>query len=193
MRTWTRDGGGDDLRICSNLESYECQLLASMVHSTAEMLGERAACAPQDDLAALTGIRTGHTRAPGDATLGRLLPDFHRPDQDELLAAGPVAADLNGGLRSLNEPLIIDEKLAAAQVLLATLPEGGGEVALTAAEADGWLTALNDVRLILGSMLGITDDQPPIEPDDPEAGHYDVYQWLTVVQELLVEALMGTC
>lgn len=193
MRTWTRRGGGDDLRICSNLESYECQLLASMVNSTSEMLAERAASAPQDDLAELTGIRTGHTTAPGDVTLGRLLPDFHRPDQDDLLAAGPVAADLNGGLRSLNEPQIIDAKLAAAQLLLATLPDGGGDVALTPEEADGWLTALNDVRLALGAMLGITEDQPPLAPDDPHAGHHDVYQWLTVVQELLVEALMGAC
>lgn len=181
------------MRICSNLESYECQLLASMVTSTSEMLAERAHSAPQDDLAAMTGIRTGHTSVPGDVTLGRLLPDFHRPDQDPAMAAGPVAADLNGGLRSLNEPLIIDAKLAAARMVLDTLPAGGGDVALTPEQADEWLTALNDVRLALGAMLGITEDQPPIEPDDPHAGHYDVYQWLTVVQELLVEALMGEC
>lgn len=193
MRTWTRRGDGADLRICSNLETYECQLIASMVNSTAEMLTERAESAPRDSLADLTGIRTGHTTMPTDVTLGRLLPDFHRPDQDELLAAGPVAADLNGGLRSLNEPHIIDAKLAAARVVLATLPDGGGDVALTATEADEWLTALNDVRLALGAMLGITDDHCALEPDDPHAGHYDVYQWLTVVQELLVEALLGSC
>ncbi|MFZ2510618.1 MAG: DUF2017 domain-containing protein [Gordonia sp. (in: high G+C Gram-positive bacteria)] len=191
MRTWSRRGTGDDVRICSNLESYECQLLASMVTSTSEMLRERDGSAAQDSLAELTGIRTGHTSAPRDVTLGRLLPDFHRPDQDELLAAGPVAADLNGALRSINEPQIIDAKLMAAAMVLDTLPGGGGEVALTEAEADCWLTALNDVRLALGAMLAITDDHRPLDADDPYAGHYDVYQWLTVVQELLVEALMG--
>ncbi|MEZ5212074.1 MULTISPECIES: oxidative stress transcriptional regulator AosR [unclassified Gordonia (in: high G+C Gram-positive bacteria)] len=193
MRTWTRRGTGGEARICSNLESYECQLLASMVTSTSEILSERAESAPRDSLADLTGIRTGHTTAPKDVTLGRLLPDFHRPDQDELLAAGPVAADLNGALRSLNEPRIIDAKLTAAAVVLDTLPAGGGDVALTEEEADEWLTALNDVRLALGAMLGITDDHGTPAPDDPHAGHYDVYQWLTVVQELLVEALMGPC
>ena len=30
MRTWRRTGSGDEVRICSNLETYECQLLASM-------------------------------------------------------------------------------------------------------------------------------------------------------------------
>lgn len=192
MRTWTRRGSGADARICSNLETYECQLLTSMVNSTSEILEERRSSAPQDALSELTGIHTGHTRAPGDVTLGRLLPDFHRPDQDELLAAGPVAADLNGGLRSINEPQIIDAKLQAAQTVLDTLPAGGGDVALTEEEADGWLTALNDVRLALGAMLGITDEHCAPAPDDPYAGHYDVYQWLTVVQELLVEALMGS-
>ncbi|WP_024332978.1 DUF2017 domain-containing protein [Gordonia hirsuta] len=191
MRTWTRHGTGDDLRICSNLESYECQLLASMVHSTTEMLAERRGSAPQDALAELTGIRTGHTTTPRDATLGRLLPDFHRPDQDELLAAEPLAADLNGALRSLNEPQIIDDKLAAAGTVLDTLPVDGGDVALTPEQADCWLTALNDVRLALGAMLGITDDYHVPGDDHPHAGHHDVYQWLTVVQELLVEALMG--
>ncbi len=192
MRTWTRRGIGDDVRICSNLESYECQLLTSMVNSTSEILAEREGSAPQDALAELTGIRTGHTHAPDDVTLGRLLPDFHRPDQDELLAAGPVAADLNGALRSINEPQIIDAKLTAARKVLETLPVGGGDVALTEAEADCWLTALNDVRLALGAMLAISDDHHAPGPEDPYAGHYDVYQWLTVVQELLVEALMGT-
>ncbi|GAA3962473.1 DUF2017 domain-containing protein [Gordonia caeni] len=193
MRTWSRRGAGADLRICSNLESYECQLIASMVHSTSEILSERDGSAPQDSLADLTGIRTGHTTAPRDATLGRLLPDFHRPDQEESMAAAPVAADLNGALRGLNEPLIIDAKLAAARVVLDTLPPDGGDVALTADEADEWLTALNDVRLALGAMLGLADEPERPGPDHPHAGHYDVYQWLTVVQELLVEALMGPC
>ena len=191
MRTWTRRGDGEDLRICSNLESYECALIASMVNSTTELLNERAESAPQDDLSSMTGIRTGHTSMPGDVTLGRLLPDFHRPDQEESMAAGHVAADLNGALRSLNEPKIIDTKVAAARTVLDTLPSGGGDVTLTAGQADEWLTALNDVRLALGAMLGITDDPLQVDPEDPRAGHYDVYQWLTVVQELLVEALMG--
>ena len=80
-----------------------------------ELLVERSGSAPVDELAAITGIRSGHSTAPRDATLGRLLPDFHRPDQDEELGCDTVSGDLNGALRSINEPLIIDDKLAAAQ------------------------------------------------------------------------------
>ncbi|WP_066169567.1 oxidative stress transcriptional regulator AosR [Gordonia hydrophobica] len=191
MRTWRRTGAGDDVRICSNLETYECQLLASMVESITELLSERADSAPQDELSALTGIVTGHTRAPDDVTLGRLLPDFHRPDQEPELVAGPIAGDLNGGLRSVNEPHIIDAKLAAARTVLETLPSNGGDVSLTEDQADGWLTALTDIRLALGAMLGITDEPSKLPPDHPNAAHQDVYDWLSVVQGLLVEALMA--
>ncbi|KJR10102.1 DUF2017 domain-containing protein [Gordonia sihwensis] len=191
MRTWRRTGAGEDVRICSNLENYECQLLASMVESITDLLNERAESAPRDELSELTGIQTGHTRAPDDVTLGRLLPDFHRPDQEPELAAGPIAADLNGGLRSVNEPQIIDAKLAAARTVLETLPSGGGDVSLTEAQADRWLTALTDIRLALGAMLGITDEPSKLPPDHPHAAHQDVYDWLSVVQGLLVEALMS--
>ena len=59
-------------------------------------------------------------------------------------------------------------------------------------DAEAWLMALNDVRLALGAMLGIDADGPPqLPPSDPMAGHMDIYHWLTVMQELLVLALMG--
>ncbi len=162
-----------------------------MVGSLTELLSERAASAPTDELAELTGITTGHSTAPADLTLGRLLPDFHRPDQERELGADVVNGDLNSALRSINEPRIIDAKLSAAQILVESLPDGGGEIALTEEQALAWLTALNDVRLALGAMLGISEDTPDRYPDDhPHAAHLDVYHWLTVMQELLVEALM---
>ncbi|MFT4126994.1 MAG: DUF2017 domain-containing protein [Gordonia sp. (in: high G+C Gram-positive bacteria)] len=191
MRTWKRRGRGATMRICSNLDRHEVELLVAMVTSMSDLLAERDAAAPRDELAELTGIRTGHTTAPADLTLGRLLPDFHRPDQDRDLSAATVAADLNAALRSVNEPQIIEAKLAAAGTLLDSLPPTGGDIALTEDQALAWLTALNDVRLALGAMLGISEDTPDRYPDDhPHAGHLDVYHWLTVMQELLVESLM---
>ncbi|WP_267615928.1 oxidative stress transcriptional regulator AosR [Gordonia bronchialis] len=191
MRTWKRKGRGAGVRICSQLDPHEAELLASMVTSMCELLTEREQSAPRDDLADLTGIRVGHVEAPRDATLGRLLPDFHRPDQDRELSADVVNGKLNAALRSVNEPKIIDAKLAAAQVVLDTLPSGGGDIALTEDQAAGWLSALNDVRLALGAMLGISEDIPDqLPPDHPHAAHLDVYHWLTVMQDLLVETLM---
>ncbi|MXP22621.1 DUF2017 family protein [Gordonia sp. HNM0687] len=191
MRTWKRKGRGSSLRICSQLDPHEVELLASMIGSMQELLTERDASAPRDELSELTGIRVGHTEAPSDVTLGRLLPDFHRPDQDRELAADVVNGDVNSALRSVHEPHIIEAKLTAARVVLDTLPRGGGDLALTEAQAMEWLTALNDVRLALGAMLGISEDTPDqLPPEHPHAAHLDVYHWLTVMQELLVESLM---
>lgn len=192
MRNWRRRGSGDHLRITSELDKPESELIRSLVTSMIELLGERESTAPSDDLAELTGIRTGHAAAPEDATLGRLLPDFHRPDQDRSTAPDAATGDLNGALRSVHEPHIISAKLEAAQSVLATLPDGAGPLSLTEEQAQHWLSSVNDVRLALGAMLGVTESTPDRLPEsDPMAPHLDVYHWLTVVQELLVVALMG--
>ncbi len=106
---------------------------------------------------------------------------------------GSAAAEsLNGALRSLHEPDIIDAKKSAAQRLLDTLPDDGGRFELTEADANAWISAVNDVRLALGTMLEIGPEGPDrLPPDHPLAGHLDVYQWLTVLQEYLVLGLLG--
>ena len=50
---------------------------------------------------------------------------------------------------------------------------------------------VNDVRLALGTMLDVGPAGPERLPaEHPMAGHLDVYQWLTVLQEYLVLGLM---
>lgn len=162
-----------------------------MVTSLMGMLDERESSSPSDELEQITGMRTGHTAAPEDATLSRLLPDFFRPQNDH--PAGSAAAEsLNSALRSLHEPEIIDAKRQAAQRLLDTCPEGGGRFELTEDDASAWVASVNDVRLALGTMLDIGPGGPDsLPPNHPMAGHLDVYQWLTVLQEYLVLSLMG--
>ena len=73
------------------------------------------------------------------------------------------------------------------------VPDGGGKFELTEGAATAWVAAVNDLRLALGTMLEIRPDGPDRLPDDhPLAPHLDVYQWLTVLQEYLVLALMGS-
>lgn len=175
----------------SALDPHEAALLHSMVASLVGMLDERESSSPSDELEKITGMRTGHTVAPDDATLGRLLPDFFRPQNDHP-AGSAVAESLNSALRSLHEPEIIDAKRDAAQRLLETCPKGGGRLELTEDDASAWVASVNDVRLALGTMLDIgPEGADGLPPDHPMAGHLDVYQWLTVLQEYLVLSLMG--
>jgi hypothetical protein len=175
---WRRRGG----LVVAHLSEREAGLLRGLVGQVRDMLGARVAATPQDELAELTGITAGPTTPPDDRVLARLLPDFHRDD-----------ATLSGGLRALHEPELLAVKEGVAGVVLDTCSARGGRVRLTDEQAQAWLTALNDVRLALGTMLEVTEDMPDELPaDDPRAPHLVVYHWLTWVQESLIQALAGT-
>lgn len=190
MRTWTRKNSLGGLKLRSEMDAHEAAVLRSLVTSVSGLLEERAASAPTDELAALTGLRTGNSETPSDEVLARLLPDFQRGDPDKS-DDDTERGNVNSALRSLHEPDIIDDKLAAGSVILQTVPVEGGKVVLTPEQADAWLAGLNDVRLALGTNLGIDADSPDeVDPDDPRAPHYDVYHWLTWMQDSLVQALM---
>jgi hypothetical protein len=191
VRKWKRVDTADGPRFRSSLAAHEAALVRSLVSSLLAMLDDRESSAPSDELSDITGIKTGNPQRPEDATMGRLLPDFYRTERNH--PAGSAAAEsLNGALRSLHEPEIIDAKREAGQRLLDTLPSGGGRFELTEDDANAWISSVNDVRLALGTMLGVGPDGPERLPGDhPMAGHLDVYQWLTVLQEYLVLALLG--
>lgn len=173
----------DGPRFVSVLEPHEVALLKNMATSVQEMLDDRQSAAPSDPLEALTGIRTGNSTPPQDGTMRRLLPDFVKEQRDE---------GANSALRSLHEPQIIDAKITAAQRLIETLPDGGGRIELTGEDAEAWIAAVNDIRLALGTILGIGPGGPDRLPSGhPMAAHLEVYQWLTVLQEYLVLGLMG--
>ncbi|CAM3819685.1 MULTISPECIES: DUF2017 domain-containing protein [Tsukamurella] len=196
MRNWQAKRGVRGLRYVSKMEPEEVGLVRSLVGSLVELLDEREGSAPHDELAELTGLRTGHAEPPEEPVLDRLLPDFYRPGADAPGAvdapSGEFAHDLNAALRSLNEPEVIDAKRDAAQTVLATLPERAGTVSLTEDEARDWLTCVNDLRLALGALLGITADLPDgATPDDPaKAGHVDVYHWLSALLDVLVSVML---
>ncbi len=188
MRRWRRVQTADGARFVSALEPHEVALLKNMATSIQEMLDDRQAGSPSDPLEEITGIRTGNPKPPEDATLSRLLPGFVKDPQ----AGQATPEESNSVLRSLHEPAIIDAKIVAAQRLLATLPEGGGQLELSEADAQAWIAAINDIRLALGTMLGIGPEMPDRLPaGHPMAIHLEVYGWLTVLQEYLVLGLMG--
>lgn len=180
MDGWRKAGRGSRVRLVASLEAQEATVLRGLVAEVRQMLAGRTEANPADELAVLTGIRTGPTTRPDDRVLARLLPDFTTED-----------ADLAAGLRSIHEPELIEAKDAAATLVLDTLPETGGRIELTPEQADGWLAALNDVRLALGTALDVSEDMPDeIDADDPRSEHMGVYQWLTFVQDALVQSRM---
>lgn len=121
-------------------------------------------------------------KAPADPVLARLLPDAYTGD--------PEAA---GEFRKYTESSLREAKKYFAQTLLETLPPKGGRVKLTADQARDWLRALNDVRLMFGVRLEVTEDFEEqlvsLDPKDPRVAAFEVYGWLGAVQESLVRAI----
>ena len=191
MRKWKRVETAGGPRFRSALASHEAALLKNLATAMVGLLDERESSSPADELEKITGIKAGNSNPPKDPTLRRLLPDFFHPDDDDP-SASDAADSLNAALRSLHEPEIIDAKRLAAQRLLDTVPDDGGRFDLTEEDANAWAAAVNDIRLTLGVMLEVGPEGPERLPaDHPLAVHFDVYQWLTVLQEYLVLALMG--
>lgn len=81
---------------------------------------------------------------------------------------------------------------------LAVLEETAGIDRLTAEQAHGWLAALNDLRLVLGTRLDVGEepigheDEGDIDPDNPEVAALGLYHYLSWLQEQMVEALSSS-
>ena len=58
-------------------------------------------------------------------------------------------------------------------------------------ELTAWLAPLNDLRLVLGTRLGVTEElyERPFDPRDPDAPAFALYGWLGWLQEQAVRAL----
>lgn len=73
---------------------------------------------------------------------------------------------------------------------LRKLEETAGRDRLDADELDGWLSALNDLRLALGTRLDVKEDvfADGFDPHAPNAYELAAYAFLTWLQEAAVEA-----
>ena len=182
------------------LSPGEASLLRTLVVPLMELLNDPArpappaepspapdGTAPPDDLFADLEKMFNETAAeppevPADPVLARLLPDAYQDD--------PEAAS---EFRKYTESSLREAKKYFAQALLETLPPKGGRVKLTADQARDWLRALNDVRLMFGVRLEVTEDYEQqfasLDPQDPRVAAFQVYGWLGEVQESLVRAI----
>ncbi len=100
----------------------------------------------------------------------------------------------------VHDDLVEQRRSALARVTgaLAATPEpanadGMCEVVLDEEQAEVWLNVLNDARLAFGTALDVTADTDlgAIEPDDPRAEGYAVYDWLTHLLAAVLGALSG--
>jgi hypothetical protein len=185
----TRDGG-----VTVRLSGGEATLLRTLVVPVMELLNDPERPSPPpataesaDDVFAELEKQFSQPDEPDpelsmDPVVARLLPDAYRDDPEKA-----------GEFRKYTESSLREAKKYFAQTLLETLPPTGGKVRLSGDQARDWLRALNDIRLMFGVRLEVTEDfeeqLAALDPKDPRAAAFEVYGWLGAVQESLVRAL----
>lgn len=111
---------------------------------------------------------------PGTHDLRRLFPPAYGDEEREV------------EYRSLMRDELVERRLHDTRVVERTL----AGASLTEDELEAWLRALNDLRLLLGTRLGVTEDVygRELDPDDPAAPALAVYAYLSWLQEQAVAA-----
>ena len=113
-----------------------------------------------------------------DPAIARLLPNAYLDDDHA-----------SQEFRYLTENSLVSRKVANARLLRDSLQEGN-EVKLGPDAVQAWLRSLADIRLIIASRLGIEHDGDEGHADtDDDLMMQEVYAWLGIVQESLVDAL----
>ena len=190
----TRDGG-----VTVRLSGGEATLLRTLVVPVMELLNDPtrpsapsaspAGAAPDEAADVLADLEKQFSspdepdpELPADPVVARLLPDAYKDDPEKA-----------GEFRKYTESSLREAKKYFAQTLLETLPPEGGKVRLTGDQARDWLRALNDIRLMFGVRLEVTEEfeeqLAALDPKDPRLAAFEVYGWLGAVQESLVHAL----
>ena len=113
---------------------------------------------------------------PDDPALERLYPPAYLDDDER-----------NDEYRRLMRGDLTTRRLTALDVMEATIDEPR----LDEEQLVAWMGAINDVRLVLGTRLDVTEDplEEQVSEDDPRAPAFSLYAYLGYLQEHVVEAL----
>jgi Domain of unknown function (DUF2017) len=114
--------------------------------------------------------------ADGDEAVGRLFPSAYRDD-----------AEASAEYDSLVRPSLVSGRLRALDAVIETADASR----LALAQVESWCGALNDVRLVLGERLEVTEEiyETGVDRDDPRGPQLALYGWLTWLQGEFVETL----
>ena len=161
-------------KITLKLDDAEQGVLSQLFEQMAELLERPESEAGADPLAKMLNM-SGSTQISEDPALARLFPDGYSDDEH-------ASADF----RRFTEQDLREAKIAALASVRGTLIDWTGKSGVNAQQAQDWLKALNDLRLVLGTRLEINEvSDRDYESDDPGM---HLYNYLTYLQGTLLDA-----
>ena len=136
-------------------------------------------------------IRPG-LEAP-ERELLRMLPEQARElvDHDDPTAqrlfpvAYPDDAAAQSDYHEMMGTQLLEHHQQALDILLSTVDAA----TIDTDELQGWLGAVEVLRLLLGTQLDVSEDMTEVDPADPRADQFTVYQYLSMLQNEIVDTL----
>jgi hypothetical protein len=176
---------GDDVVL--SLATEEVGVLTTLAQQTLELVGAGPAESSPDPLErALGAVPTDATAVPDDPALARVFPAAYADDDE---ASAEFRRLMTGDLQR--------EKAEALRAVLAALPgtppQRAVTIRLSTDDAERWLGAVNDIRLVLGVRADVQEDMSAyleeLRPDDPRLPLLVAYDFLTFLQQSMLEAI----
>jgi len=168
-------------RVILRVDEVEKGLLVSLADQVCEFVCPEPSD-HVDPLAAIVGIDID-ARTPDDPAMLRLFPDAYSDDPEAAL-----------DFRRFTQRSLQEAKLAHAHTVLEALARSGEKITISSGDIPSWLGFLNDARLAIGTRIEISEENheelSQLPEDDPRHGMFHVYDWLTYLQESLVQLLL---
>ncbi len=119
-------------------------------------------------------LRTLLALGTDDPRLRRLYPAAYADDEE-----------MDAEYRRLTHEELASGRLAAIETVEATIADDE----LTLDQLTAWMHAVNALRLVLGTMLDVDEEDPfAVDPEDPSAREYMLYGYLGLLLEEIVQA-----
>ncbi len=93
----------------------------------------------------------------------------------------------NRGYAALAGSELVEKRLASLDLVLGTIHSEQ----LTVEELETWMRSFNDLRLVLGTILDVSDDDHEVPDDEPAQSMFLTYEHLGYLLERIVGALSG--
>lgn len=138
------------------------------------------------------GINLSPDAKQGILSLAEELDELQSTDRPETRRLFPTAypddPERDAGYQIFARDQLIEKRRAAVEVIRQTTEAE----ALTAEELGSWMGVLNDLRLVLGTMLDVSEEDEELDLEAPDAQSRMLYHYLGELVHHMVEALTGS-
>ena len=126
--------------------------------------------------------------------MGELQALLTGPDDNELLrrlfpVAYPDDEEKEEEYQRLMREELVASRLAAIESVTRTVEPANARTLLDEGETVAFMQSINAIRLVLGSMLGITDDESADAADKTDSPEHHLYDFLSWLLEWTVRSL----